>query len=47
VWCALTVTDNGKEHGASHSVPLSRRPRPLTVAPLLTVVTAGERPETR
>jgi hypothetical protein len=47
VWCALTVTDNGKEHGPSHSVPLNTRPRSLTTAPLLTVMTAGERPETR
>ena len=47
VWCVVTVTDNGKEHGASHSVPLSNWPLSVTAAPLLTVMTAGERPETR
>jgi hypothetical protein len=47
VRCAVTVTDSGKEHGFSHSVPLSSRPLSVTAAPLLSVMTAGERPETR
>src|SRR5215470_12600954 len=47
VWFVVTVTDNGKEHGASHSVPLSSWPLSVTAAPLLTVMTAGEWPETR
>src|SRR5215469_7402674 len=47
VWCAVTVTGTGKEHGASHSVPLRNWPLSVTVAPLLTVRTTGERPETR
>src|SRR6516164_7792235 len=47
LWRAVTVTDTGKEHGASHSRPLSRRPVSVTEAPLLSVRTAGERPEIR
>ena len=39
VWFVVTVTDNGKEHGASHSVPLSSWPLSVTAAPLLTVMT--------
>jgi hypothetical protein len=47
VWRAVTVTDSGKEHGLHHSVALSNWPLSVTAAPLLSVRTAGERPETR
>src|SRR5215472_15033923 len=47
VWCAVTVTDSGNEHGFSHSVPLSSWPLSVTAAPLLSVSTDGDRAETR
>src|SRR5215469_7914647 len=47
VWCVVTVTDSGKEHGAAHAVPLRSWPLSVTAAPVLTVRTVGERAKTR